>query len=155
MSIPSLAEHIPCLDTARRLKAAGYKSDTVHYYCKDGKDNAFYVNCKEDTSRKEVYPAPLASELLNMLPLYIVVNINKKMKRFYQLVIDRSWDGFEVFYIDPVEENRKGDDGILSGPLGIAEINCYDVNLAEALSQLYIALRKQKMIDAKGSVLLS
>lgn len=108
---------VTTLETSRKLSEAGIKIDSHFYWFKYSLGNNKWALFDKQTVRvmpppTESYPAPLAEEIIPMLPIFIKVN-NNNDKRF--LDIDRpANDIFIISYIPQYEFLGKGEPAISS-----------------------------------------
>lgn len=73
----NIEQHVPKLETCQKLQEAGWKSHGFNHWVYDDYEKEWIVVCCQsmDSGRKiEWYPAPLLSELLEVLPSGIVVD---------------------------------------------------------------------------------
>lgn len=102
--------HVVSLDLAKQLYEAGIKIESEFYWCNDGESKHWYVaHCPNGVSQEGLekgwtYPAPLASELGEVLPTWIVTfTFSRENKTFCSRIVNHpqkeKW--FEIAHTMP------------------------------------------------------
>jgi hypothetical protein len=160
-------DHVCAPETAKKLADVGYKNKTLYTFLlsqNDGikcslsvtpatgakyGDKMHFIGNSEDTV--ELYPAPLADEILKCIPKHISVDFDEKGLRSFNLSIDEDADGYIITYFDLV--NDQNDNGIFWNSAADEEYVFAGPNIADVLCSLYIAFREDGIINEDGSVI--
>ena len=123
-----MKELVPSLETCKALREAGFPQETKFFWCSTGVAPAGVVLPKEkkDNSRVSFDPiaAPTAEEILRELPIPFIHE-----GRSLEMFIDRFHELYLVGYAYLYDDDKP-----------------YQKSLSEAAAQMYLYLKKEKLI---------
>ena len=152
-----IEKQVCSLELAKQLDALGVKQESLFWwhYIDEYAYSVKFITSRAETSGTRLYSAFTASELANMLPIYIDTKQNEPFNsfRFYMQTATLCLDGeFKKTYIINYECDTcttQGIDAFVQHKLGT---NIYSDNLADALAKMLIYLHEKELVEINNTL---
>lgn len=123
------------LETAKKLKDAGFKQDTQYYWKINPFNDEWYITSLRMDKRFAAFSAPTTDELLEELPACVVKEIASKHDVNCWLQIDKIGDS--EYYVGYVHSQN-------------VLYDLFNESLPEALSQMWLFLKKEGLLNGQS-----